>query len=69
MTDTVIRPPEAIRWAGGGTGVDIIDQTLLPEREVRLVLRSPMGSWRRSHDFPGAAPPPWAMQPPRAVPS
>jgi methylthioribose-1-phosphate isomerase len=40
MTDTVIRPPEAIRWAGGGTGVDIIDQTLLPEREVRLVLRS-----------------------------
>lgn len=35
-----IRPPEAVRWAEDGRAVDIIDQTQLPEREVRLFLRS-----------------------------
>lgn len=31
--------PETVRWAADG-GVDIIDQTRLPETEVRLVLRT-----------------------------
>ena len=35
-----IRPPEAVRWGENGAAVDIIDQTLLPEHEVRLLLRS-----------------------------
>ena len=30
--------PEAIRWSADGRAVDIIDQTQLPEREVRLQL-------------------------------
>ncbi len=33
-------PPQAVRWAEDGTAVDILDQTLLPEREQRLILRS-----------------------------
>jgi methylthioribose-1-phosphate isomerase len=32
--------PEAVRWAEDGRGVDILDQTLLPEREQRVVLQS-----------------------------
>lgn len=35
-----VQPPVAIRWADDGDGVDIIDQTLLPEAEKRIVLRS-----------------------------
>lgn len=35
-----IRPPEAVRWAEDGRAVDIIDQTQLPGREVRLLLHS-----------------------------
>jgi methylthioribose-1-phosphate isomerase len=31
--------PQAVRWSHDGRAVDIIDQTLLPEREVRLELR------------------------------
>jgi methylthioribose-1-phosphate isomerase len=34
-----VSPPEAVRWAADG-GVDILDQTLLPETERRLVLWS-----------------------------
>jgi len=34
-----ISPPETVRWADDG-GVDIIDQTLLPETERRLIVRS-----------------------------
>jgi methylthioribose-1-phosphate isomerase len=30
--------PEAVRWSADGRAVDIIDQTQLPEREVRLQL-------------------------------
>jgi methylthioribose-1-phosphate isomerase len=30
--------PEAVRWAESGDAVDIIDQTLLPEQEVRIRL-------------------------------
>jgi methylthioribose-1-phosphate isomerase len=33
-------PPIAVRWADDGTGVDIIDQTLLPEFERRVSLRN-----------------------------
>ncbi|HUF70284.1 MAG TPA: S-methyl-5-thioribose-1-phosphate isomerase [Longimicrobiales bacterium] len=32
-------PPVAVRWADDGAGVDIIDQTLLPETETRIILR------------------------------
>jgi methylthioribose-1-phosphate isomerase len=32
--------PEAVRWAESGDAVDIIDQTQLPEREVRIRLGS-----------------------------
>lgn len=31
--------PEAVRWSADGRAVDVLDQTLLPEREVRLELR------------------------------
>lgn len=34
------KPPETIRWAADGAGVDIIDQTLLPETELRVVLHT-----------------------------
>ncbi|MGH7501325.1 MAG: S-methyl-5-thioribose-1-phosphate isomerase [Longimicrobiales bacterium] len=37
---TGLRPPEAVRWAEDGAAVDLLDQTLLPEEEVRLHLRS-----------------------------
>ena len=30
--------PEAVRWSADGRAVDVIDQTRLPEREVRLQL-------------------------------
>jgi len=33
-----VEPPEAVRWAADGSGVDIIDQTLLPESERRITL-------------------------------
>lgn len=32
--------PEAVRWSDDGRAVDILDQTALPEREVRLRLES-----------------------------
>jgi methylthioribose-1-phosphate isomerase len=32
--------PEAVRWSDDGRAVDVLDQTLLPEREVRLQLES-----------------------------
>ena len=32
--------PEAVRWSADGRAVDILDQTLLPEREVRLELHT-----------------------------
>jgi methylthioribose-1-phosphate isomerase len=32
--------PEAVRWSDDGTAVDVLDQTLLPEREVRIQLRN-----------------------------
>src|SRR5688500_9077389 len=32
--------PEAVRWSEDGRAVDVLDQTLLPEREVRIELRS-----------------------------
>jgi methylthioribose-1-phosphate isomerase len=31
-------PPIAVRWSDDGSGVDIIDQTLLPETEQRIIL-------------------------------
>jgi methylthioribose-1-phosphate isomerase len=34
-----VEPPIAIRWADDGAGIDIIDQTLLPETEQRIILR------------------------------
>lgn len=34
-----VEPPIAVRWSDDGAGVDIIDQTLLPETEQRIVLR------------------------------
>jgi methylthioribose-1-phosphate isomerase len=33
-------PPQAVRWAADGAGVDILDQTLLPGKEERRVLRT-----------------------------
>ncbi len=36
----MIRPPEAVRWSADGSAVDIIDQTLLPATEQRILLRS-----------------------------
>ena len=35
-----IQPPEAVRWSGDCAAIDIIDQTRLPEREERVLLRS-----------------------------
>jgi methylthioribose-1-phosphate isomerase len=35
-----VEPPIAVRWADDGAGVDIIDQTLLPETERRIILRN-----------------------------
>ena len=32
--------PEAVRWSGDGRAVDILDQTQLPQREVRLYLEN-----------------------------
>jgi len=39
-SDAALRPPEAVRWSHDGAAVDIIDQTRLPEREERILLRS-----------------------------
>jgi methylthioribose-1-phosphate isomerase len=32
--------PEAVRWSDDGRAVDVLDQTLLPAREVRIQLRN-----------------------------
>jgi methylthioribose-1-phosphate isomerase len=32
--------PEAVRWSADGRAVDVLDQTLLPEREVRVQLHT-----------------------------
>jgi len=35
-----LSPPEAVRWAADGPGVDILDQSRLPDSEERRVLRT-----------------------------
>jgi methylthioribose-1-phosphate isomerase len=35
-----MKHPEAVRWAEDGTAAEILDQTLLPEQEVRIRLES-----------------------------
>jgi len=42
MSDAVpvAKPPVAVRWAVAGSGVDILDQTLLPATERRRILRN-----------------------------
>jgi len=36
--DAAVQPPQAVRWSATGDGVDLLDQTLLPEIERRIVL-------------------------------